>query len=148
MKTLKTGTTVKVKGVKYVVENARQGRCQGCAAFEKIDLCNSLPYCGDLGDANYIIFKKDVENRDAKVEVKSDTTEGTKALLDEILLRGISISGKLRIWWFAVSLVLFGSVVDDAPWWLLLLLLANFVVSALSMQSLSEKMKGDEKEEV
>jgi hypothetical protein len=56
------------------------------------------------------------------------------------------LSEKLRIWWFAGSLVLMGSVADDVSWWLLLLLLGNFVASGLSMLGLSKK--GDEKEEV
>lgn len=73
-----------------------------------------------------------------------------KSFWDELFLKGHGLNApeKLRIWWFAVSLVLTGSVVDDVAWWVLLLLVANFVASGMSMISLSKKMKGDDKEEI
>jgi hypothetical protein len=59
MKKVKAGEMVILNGVTYVVERARSGRCVGCTAFERITLCNLLPYCGDITDVTeYIIFKK------------------------------------------------------------------------------------------
>jgi hypothetical protein len=73
-----------------------------------------------------------------------------RSFWNELCLKGhgLKLSEKLRIWWFAVSLVVMGTVVDDVSWWLLLMLSANFIASCMSMLSLSKKIQGDEKEEI
>jgi hypothetical protein len=62
MKTMKPGERFKFEGETYAVEKARS-RCEGCCAFEKIRLCNALPYCGDIN--GYIIFLK-IKNESSK----------------------------------------------------------------------------------
>ncbi|MDR0700475.1 MAG: hypothetical protein LBG28_14850 [Tannerella sp.] len=62
MKTLKEGSIVEVNRKFYVVKKALAGRCVGCAAFEKVNLCNTLPYCGDIMFQDYIIFQKQDQN--------------------------------------------------------------------------------------
>ena len=71
------------------------------------------------------------------------------------LLKGLSLSGhglkaseKVRIWWFALTLVFTGCVADEAPWWGLLLIAANLILSGLSIAAVSNKLKDDEKEEI
>jgi hypothetical protein len=71
-----------------------------------------------------------------------------KILWDGITLKGIDKwSDKLRVYWFIVSFVLFGSVVDEISLWLLLLVALNFFVSAWSLRKVKFP-ESDEKEEV
>jgi hypothetical protein len=73
-----------------------------------------------------------------------------KKIWDEIALKGHGLTAgeKLRIWWFAASLVITGSVTDTAPWWISVLLTVNFIASGLSAASLGQKLQGDGREEV
>ena len=53
---MQAGERVILNNTEYVANYAKRGRCRGCVAFENIELCNALPYCGDIDDG-YIIFE-------------------------------------------------------------------------------------------
>jgi hypothetical protein len=67
---------------------------------------------------------------------------------DSLCLRGhgLTASKKLRVWWFALSLVLLGSLAE-APFWLLALLTLNLAVSGMSVANIANGKNGGETEE-
>jgi hypothetical protein len=74
-----------------------------------------------------------------------------KKFWDGITLKGIDKwSDKLRVYWFAVSFVLLGSVADDISIWLLFIVVVNFSLSAkaVSKVKLPPEDGDNEKEEV
>jgi hypothetical protein len=66
-----------------------------------------------------------------------------KKFWDDIILKGYTWSEKLRIYWVLLSFMSLCTV-DEAPFWLLALLLGNFAAAAISIGKIEFK---DEEEE-
>jgi hypothetical protein len=64
---------------------------------------------------------------------------------EELSLKGMLFSDKLRVWWFVLSFVCSGSVAD-ALVWLIILLCVNFVASAISLSKINISKDKEEDE--